>query len=64
MTNLINKKNNIAMKKEYIKPSILVTEIEPLRMLAASTDRIPVGGSEIKPSAAPEQRGEWGNLWN
>ena len=52
------------MKKEYIKPSILVTEIEPLRMLAASTDRIPVGGSEIKPSAAPEQRGEWGNLWN
>ena len=52
------------MKKEYIKPSILVTEIEPLSMLAASTDRIPVGGSEIKPSASPERRDEWGNLWN
>ena len=47
------------MKKEYIKPSILVTEIEPLSMLAASTDRIPVGGFETKPSAAPERRGQF-----
>ena len=51
------------MKQNYIKPEIIVEEIAVESMLAASTDRIPVGGSEIKPSAANERRGTWGDLW-
>ena len=50
-------------KKIYIKPEVTVEEIAVESMLAASTDRIPVGGSEIKPSAVRGRRGEWGNLW-
>ena len=51
------------MKQNYIKPEVTVEEIAVESMLAASTDRIPVGGSEIKPSAANGRRGEWGDLW-
>ncbi len=51
------------MKQNYIKPEMTVEEIAVESMLAASTDRIPVGGSEIKPSAAHERRGEWGDRW-
>ncbi len=51
------------MKQNYIKPEMTVEEIAVESMLAASTDRIPVGGNEIKPSAAHERRGDWGNLW-
>ena len=52
------------MKKIYLPPKSTVVTVESMSMIAASTDRIPVGGSEIKPSAAPERRGEWGNLWS
>ena len=51
------------MKQNYIKPEMTVEEIAVESMLAASTDRIPVGGSEIKPSAVRGRRGEWGDLW-
>ena len=51
------------MKQNYIKPEVTVEEIAVESMLAASTDRIPVGGSEIKPSATNGRRGEWGDLW-
>lgn len=47
--------------KEYIQPKISIIEIAAETMLAMS-DRIPVG-DEVKPSAAPKQRREWGNLW-
>ena len=51
------------MKQNYIKPEMTVEEIAVESMLAASTDRIPVGGSEIKPSATNGRRGEWGDRW-
>ena len=49
-------------KKIYIKPEVIVEELAVETMLAASTDRIPVG-NEIKPSAVRGRRGTWGNLW-
>ena len=50
------------MKQNYIKPEMTVEEIAVESMLAASTDRIPVGDG-TKPPAANERRGEWGNRW-
>ena len=47
------------MKKEYFKPCLEVVDIETEIVLAVSTDRIPVGGSGIKPSASPEYHGIW-----
>ena len=45
------------MKQNYIKPEVTVEEIAVESMLAASTDRIPVGGNEVKPSAVRGRRG-------
>ena len=50
------------MKQNYIKPEMTVEEIAVESMLAASTDRIPVGDG-TKPPAANGRRGEWGDLW-
>ena len=50
------------MKQNYIKPEVTVEELAAESMLATSTDRIPVG-DEVKPSAANDRRGKWGNLW-
>ena len=49
-------------KKIYVKPEVIVEELAVETMLAASTDRIPVGDSP-RPPAANGRRGEWGNLW-
>lgn len=51
------------MKQTYIKPTTEEIEITVETMLATSTDRIPVG-DQVKPSAANEHRGQWGNLWS
>ena len=51
------------MKKIYLPPKSTVVTVESMSMIAASTDRIPVGDG-TKPSAAPERRDTWGNLWN
>ena len=50
------------MKKIYLPPKSTVVTVESMSMIAASTDRIPVGDGTTPP-AAPAQRGEWGNLW-
>ena len=56
-------------KKEYIKPSAEVVEIETVQMLAASAENIPVGGDgqgggeALSSGRRPGRRGEWGNLW-
>lgn len=49
-------------KKEYIKPSVEVIEMDMVSMVAAS---IGVGeGSEDAGGAwSNRHRGEWGNLW-
>ena len=51
------------MTQHYVKPEVTVEELTAESMLAMSTDRIPVG-DEVKPSAANDRRGEWGNLWS
>ena len=51
------------MKQNYIKPEMTVEEIAVESMLAASTDRTPVGGSGIKPSASNGYHGSWDDLW-
>ena len=61
---MVNKRGGQNMEKKiYVKPEVIVEELAVETMLAASTDRIPVGGSEIKPSATNDRRGTWGNLW-
>ena len=52
----------IMNKKEYIKPSVEVVEMDMVSMVAAS---IGVGeGSEDAGDAwSNRHRGEWGNLW-
>ena len=47
------------MKQNYIQPQLRVMELHLEAMLAASTDRIPVGGSEIKPSATNKYKSPW-----
>ena len=49
-------------KKIYVKPEVIVEELAVETMLAASTDRIPVGDG-TKPPAANGRRGTWGDLW-
>ena len=50
------------MKQNYIKPEMTVEEIAVESMLAASTDRIPVGDG-TKPPAANGYHGSWDDLW-
>ena len=52
-------------KKEYIKPSAEVVEIETVQMLAASAENIPVGGDGQGGGEALSsgRRGKWGDLW-
>ncbi len=47
------------MKQNYIHPQLRVMELHLESMLAASTDRIPVGGNEIKPSATNKYNSPW-----
>ena len=51
------------MKKEYIKPEIMVEEmqLEECCMLPGSDTDIPVGGEGEADSNG--RRGSWGNLW-
>ena len=64
----INHKSQIInhnMKKEYIKPEIIIENIQFESMLALSTENM---GSNEKPGDqndfnANKRRGTWGNLW-
>ena len=51
------------MKKEYIKPEMIVEEVLLERMLAASVSQ---GGDNEEPLSNKRQdrRGSWGNLWS
>ena len=51
------------MKKEYIKPEIVVEEITLETMLAASDIHSGNPGESGDPDAN-ERRGGWGNLWD
>lgn len=53
------------MKKEYIKPEMVIENLQPESMLAASSEGM---GSNETPGTdddfnAPGRRGSWGNLW-
>ena len=53
-------------KNEYTAPRMEVLEMEPLQVLSASADDIPVGGDGQGGGEAlsTERRGTWGNLWD
>lgn len=51
-------------KKEYIKPSAEVVEIETVQLLAASAEDIPVVDGEGTDILSNDRRGKWGNLWD
>ena len=53
-------------KKEYIKPSAEVIEMEPTSMMASSKPEIGVGEGEVDAGEAwsNRRRGTWGNLWS
>ena len=52
-------------KKEYIKPSVEVIEMDTAQMIAASAEDIPVGGDGQGGGDAlsNRHRGKWGDLW-
>ena len=50
------------MRKEYVKPEVLVEELLLEGMLATSTE---VGNEPVDPFANERQdRGTWGDFWN
>ena len=63
MSNRINVDYN--MKKEYIRPEVEVIEVEPITMLAISSEGgLDVdGGNEPDEELSNRRRGQWGNLW-
>lgn len=52
------------MKKEYIKPEMVVEELLTVEMLAASTEFGGDVNENTPPPGANDRRGEWGNLWD
>ena len=55
-------------KKEYIKPSAEVIEIDATQMLCASnefgiTDTTTKEDADLSNSYRPNRRGQWGDLW-
>lgn len=54
------------MKKEYIKPEMVIEEMLLSSMLASSADTELGEGNDNQPADAPGRRpgrGTWGNLW-
>ena len=52
------------MKKEYIKPELMVEAIEAVEMIAASIYIDGEGSGEEQMSIGRgARRGQWGNLW-
>ena len=50
------------MKKEYVKPLMEVCTIEPVNMLALSSEDAKDGGGYGR--SVSTRRTEWGNLWS
>ena len=58
-------KNNQIMKKEYIKPEVLVEEVLLEGMLALSDPSQDFDHTEGEgDDSANDRRGGWGDLWN
>ena len=52
------------MKKQYIKPELMVEVIETVEMIATSFALNETGGNEESLSIGRgARRGQWGNLW-
>ena len=51
------------MKKDYVKPEMLVEEVLLEGMLAASVEITP-GPVRPKSNERQNDRGAWGDLWN
>ena len=51
------------MKKEYITPSMEVTEIETASLLAASVG-VSDDTTDDDAIMTNDRRGDWGNLWD
>ena len=49
------------MKKQYIKPELMVEELETIEMIAMSLNE--EMGSESLANGRGNRRGTWGNLW-
>lgn len=53
------------MKKEYIKPEMLIEEfISEIYMLGSSEDTQPIVPGEGDNFGANDRRGGWGDLWD
>lgn len=50
-------------KKEYIKPSAEVIEMEPTTMISVSAGDIPVVDGSGSEQLSNDRRGRWGDLW-
>ena len=50
-------------KKEYIKPELMVEELETVEMIATSFALNEETGSESLANGRNNRRGSWGNLW-
>ena len=52
------------MKKQYIKPELMVEVLETVEMIATSFALNEEGGNEESLSTGRgNRRGQWGNLW-
>lgn len=59
----IIKSKKTMMKKEYVKPALVVEEIL-LESYMTSTSGMPVPGDESDEAGANDRRGSWGDFWN
>ena len=51
------------MKKEYIKPELMVEELETIEMIAMSIEEGVAGEGDQLSTGRNNRRGTWGNLW-
>ena len=51
------------MKKKYIKPEVMVANLEPISMCSSSTNVMGVYNQHAQEELSNDRRGTWGNLW-
>lgn len=52
------------MKKQYIRPEMMIIEIAPCCMLSTSVDIYTESQGDFKKDFVRGHRGTWGNLWD
>lgn len=52
----------MSMKKEYVKPIVVLVECDCLQMIAASSEQLENGGDI--PTSKQSKGNSWGNIWN